>query len=353
MEYTLKQRGRASMSFLVDLGVHSQRLEQQADAFAARHGLTAGLPEDPEGLQARLAPAMQESAAFRLLRMVREWQLDSHGPLAVAAFEEIRADIEPALQALQQGPTQIRYNPQMPVPAYWHGQEFHRTAGGWDGHDYMGFVHGELIHRRMVDEAREGVILKQRAAAARLVPLAAPRRILDMGCGSGQHTEGLAVAFPEAEIWGCDISARQLEEAQRRANAHGLRWQLVQAAAEDTGLPAAHFDYVTSYAMFHECPVEAQRAVLAEAHRLLEPGGYVVMTDIKAYHAQPPYERWKADFWNQVHGGDPFWRAYASTDQAALARSAGFAEARWFGVGEQQYPWVLIARKDSSAARAS
>jgi 2-polyprenyl-3-methyl-5-hydroxy-6-metoxy-1,4-benzoquinol methylase len=333
------------MDFLVQLGACSQRLERSADAYAEQHGLTANLPEGPDALQARLAPAMQAFAAFRLLRLAREWQLDSHGPLAVAAFEEVRAEIEPALRALQQGPTQIRYNPHMAVPRYWQGQDFHRTAGGWDGHDYMGFVHGELIHRRMVDEARDGVILKQRAAAAKLVPVERPRRILDMGCGSGQHTEGLAAAFPDAGIWGCDISARQLEEAQRRANAKGLRWQLVQAAAEDTGLADAQFDYVTSYAVFHECPVDAQRAILAEAHRLLEPGGYAVMSDIKAYHAQPPYERWKADFWNQVHGGDPFWRGYATTDQAAIAREAGFAEARWFGVGEQQYPWVLVARK--------
>lgn len=333
------------MDFLVDVGLCSLRLEQRADAYAQEHGLTADLPADPETLQTKLAPAMQSSADFRLRRLLGEWQLEQHGPIAIEAFEEIRADIEPRLKALQRGPTRIRYNPDMRVPAYWAGVEFHRTAGGWDGHDYMGFVHGELIHRRMVDASRDGAILQQRAAAARLVPLEEPHRILDMGCGSGQHTEGIAAAFPDAEIWACDISARQLEEAQRRANARHYQWRLLQAPAEDTGLDDAQFDYVTSYAVFHECPVDAQQAILAEAWRLLEPGGYAVMADIKAYRAQSPYERWKADFWNQVHGGDPYWRGYATSDQARLARSVGFREASWFGVGEQQYPWVLIAKK--------
>ena len=346
MDYTLHQRGRASMEFLVDLGIQGVRLEKNADIFAQECGLISeDLPDDAEALQQKLAPAMQESLDFRIIRMVREWQLDQHGWLAMDAFEEMRSEIEPKLKALAAGPTSVAYDPGMEVPGYWDGYEFHRSAGGWDGHDYMGFVHGELIHRRMVDDTRAGIILQQRSDAAKMVPVKNPRKILDMGCGSGQYTEGIAEAFPEAEIWGCDISPRQLEEAQRRANEKGLKWHLFQAAAEDTGLESEQFDYVTSYAIFHEFPADVQRAVLAEAYRLLQPGGCVLMGDIKAYHVLDPYERWKADFWNQIHGGDPFWRDYATTDQAALAKDVGFSEANWFGVGENQYPWVLIAKK--------
>ena len=346
MDYTLHQRGRASMEFLVDLGLPCARLEMNADEFARNTGLIADdLPEDAEALQQILAPALQESLDFRMLRMLREWQLDQHGWVAMDAFEEMRPEIEPKLKALQRGPTSIAYNPDLKPPAYWDGYEFHRSAGGWDGHDFMGFVHGELVHRKMVGDARAGIILQQRAETAKRVPLENPRRILDMGCGSGQYTEGIAAAYPDAEIWGCDMSPRQLEEAQRRANEKGLTWHLFEAAAEDTGLTGDQFDFVTSYAIFHECPADVQKAVLAEAYRLLQPGGYTLMADIKAYHVQAPYERWKADFWNQIHGGDPFWRGYATSDQAKLATEVGFSDATWFGVGENQYPWVLIARK--------
>ena len=108
------------------------------------------------------------------------------------------------------------------------------------------------------------------------------------------------------------------------------------------------FDLVTSYAMFHEIPLEASLANLKEYLRVLKPGGYAVVGDVKAYRAYNRYDRWKNDYWNQVHGGDPFWREYADTDLAGIALDAGFAEASWEGLGERQYPFVLIARKGTN-----
>ena len=93
------------------------------------------------------------------------------------------------------------------------------------------------------------------------------------------------------------------------------------------------------------CRRRPRENVLAESLRLLKPGGVTLVGDVKAYHVQNGYERWKADFLNQVIGGDPYWREYANTDLAALATDVGFVDAAWIGVGEQQYPFVLVARK--------
>jgi len=346
VDYSLHQRGRAAIEFLVDLRNQSNRLEKISDDFAERAGLISDdLPDAPEALQARITPVLQGCREFRILQLIREWTLDQHGWIAMDAFEEIRADIEPALRALQSGPTQIRYASDLKAPDYWQGYEFHRSAGGWDGHDFMGFVHGELCHRRMVDSTFAGIILEVRAATARMAPVEKPEKILELGCGSAQYTLGLADAYPDSEIWACDLSPRQLEEAQRRANERGLTWHLFEAAAENTDLEAEQFDMVTSYATFHEIPTRNVKNVLAEAHRLLKPGGCMLVGDVKAYHAYDPYDRWKADFWNQVHGGDPYWREYGTTDLGLLAEQAGFSSAKWFGVGESQYPFVLMAEK--------
>ena len=346
MDYTLHQRGRASVEFLVDLGIEAVRLEKTADEYAEAAGLTTmELPEDLDELQAKVTPVMQDCLDFRIFRVVREWQLDQHGLIAMDAFDEMRPDIETMIQALQEGPTRIQYAQNLKAPDYWHGYEFHRSAGGWGGHDCMGFVHGEIIHRKMVSNHLADVIMGQRRAAAKMPPVENPEKILDMGCGSAQYTQGLAEAFPDAEIWGCDLSSRQLEEAQRRANEKGLTWHLFEAAAEDTGLESNQFDLVTSYAIFHEFPSSVAREVLQETLRLLKPGGVTLMGDVKAYHAHDDYNRWKADFLNQIHGGDPFWREYATTDLATMATEAGFVEAEWFGVGDNQYPFVLIAKK--------
>jgi SAM-dependent methyltransferase len=346
VDYSLRQRGRAAIEFLVDVRKQSNRLERRSDNYAERAGLFANdLPDDAEKLQQYVTPVLQGCPDFRVLRLMREWTLEQHGWIAMDAFEEIRADVEPALLALQTGHTQIRYAPDLKAPDYWQGYEFHRSAGGWDGHDFMGFVHGELCHRRMVDGSLADSILAVRAATAKLAPGKNPGKILELGCGSAQYTLELAEAYPDSEIWACDLSPRQLEEAQRRANERGLTWHLFAAAAENTGLEAEQFDLVTSYAVFHEIPSRSVKNVLAEAYRLLKPGGCILVGDVKPYHACDAYERWKTDFWNQLHGGDPFWREYGTTDLGLLAEQAGFSDAKWFGVGEHQYPFVLLAEK--------
>lgn len=346
MDYRLHQRGRASIDFLVDLGIAARRLEGEADRYAADRELTrAELPDDLDDLHAAVTPIMRECLDFRLFDMLREWQLERHGWIAQQAFEEVRTELEDGLRDRASGPTSLSLSDDPPQPDYWQGYEFHRTAGGWDGHDYMGFVHGEILHRKVLGETLADAILQQRADAARLFGPAGPEKILETGCGSGQYTFGVAAAYPNAELWACDLSARQLEECQRRANEKKLHWHLFQAAAEDTGLDADQFDLVTSYAVFHELPSHIAREVLAESLRVLKPGGMTLVADVKAYHVQDDYQRWKADFLNQVHGGDPFWREFCTTDLAAVASNVGFVDAEWFGVGENQYPFILIARK--------
>jgi len=201
----------------------------------------------------------------------------------------------------------------------------------------------------MVNPNFAGMIYATRKSVAEAAPTKNPQRILEIGCCSGQYTQGIAEVFPHAKISACDLSARQLEQAQRHANESNLDWELFQASGESTGQPDDSFDLVTSYAMFHELPVHAARSVLTECLRVTRPGAYTVIGDVKAYHAYGRYDRWKNDYWNQVHGGDPFWREYASTNLAEMALEAGFAQASWEGLGPHQYPFVLIARKAAAS----
>jgi len=66
-----------------------------------------------------------------------------------------------------------------------------------------------------------------RELAAR-VELAAPRQIVDLGCGPGNSTGVLAQRWPDAAITGLDNSPRMIEAA--RAERPALRW-----VAEDIG----------------------------------------------------------------------------------------------------------------------
>jgi len=53
---------------------------------------------------------------------------------------------------------------------------------------------------------------------AELALLSPPRRILDVGCGTGVLSRALAERFPSAEVWGIDIAPAMICEARRRAD---------------------------------------------------------------------------------------------------------------------------------------
>ena len=77
-----------------------------------------------------------------------------------------------------------------------------------------------------------------------------PRRILDLGTGSGCIAVTLASQLPQARVWACDVSAEALEVARTNAVAHGLaeRMTFVQADMRH-GLPQAAaptFDLIVS-----------------------------------------------------------------------------------------------------------
>jgi 2-polyprenyl-3-methyl-5-hydroxy-6-metoxy-1,4-benzoquinol methylase len=117
----------------------------------------------------------------------------------------------------------------------------------------------------------------------------APSFILDVGCSVGLSTRALGAAFPTcANVVGLDLSTYMLAVAALRdsqpsehqpAPPPGQRREWRHGLAEKTELEDESVDIYSAAFLHHELPQEATRDVLAEAFRVLRPGGCYVMTD--------------------------------------------------------------------------
>lgn len=108
----------------------------------------------------------------------------------------------------------------------------------------------------------------------RRLHVAAKDRVLDVGCGTGAFLESLALASPQAQLTGVDLSGDMLEVARRRL---GTATDLKQASAEALPFGKAVFDVVVSTNVFHF--IRHPVAALREMFRVLKPSGRIVITD--------------------------------------------------------------------------
>jgi ubiquinone/menaquinone biosynthesis C-methylase UbiE len=114
---------------------------------------------------------------------------------------------------------------------------------------------------------------------ARLVALVEPKpswRLLDVATGAG-HT-ALAFAPYVAKVTASDITEEMLAEARKLAAERGAgNVKTVRAKAEDLPFPDMSFDLVACRLAAHH--FDNPRAFIAEAYRVLMPGGVFAVVD--------------------------------------------------------------------------
>lgn len=161
----------------------------------------------------------------------------------------------------------------------------------------------------------------------RTFPDLSPERILDMGCGVGHHTLPFVEAYPDADVYACDLGAPMVRYAHARAEALGKAVHYSQQNAEFTDFEDQSFDLVASSVLLHETSAKALRNIFAEFHRLLRPGGIMVHCEVpEANRFWPdPYDRFQRD-WTTHFNAEPFRTAVRETEATQVAVKAGFPE---------------------------
>ncbi|MBI4779975.1 MAG: methyltransferase domain-containing protein [Oscillatoriophycideae cyanobacterium NC_groundwater_1537_Pr4_S-0.65um_50_18] len=146
-----------------------------------------------------------------------------------------------------------------------------------------------------------------------------PRRILDLGCGTGTMTRLLKQKFPQAEVIGIDFSPYMLAVADDKAKSDGLAIEFLQGNAESTSFAANSFDLVTAALLFHETPPTVALNILREGFRLLKTGGEALIFD--GNQATLRQTEWLTEIFEE-----PYIKAYAQGSIDAWMGAAGFGD---------------------------
>ena len=204
-------------------------------------------------------------------------------------------------------------------PHYYSSQNFHSIKGG-----YLNSVAAITydIVAAYASPPNEAWIRKQLIAAINCQP----KKILDLGCGTGSTTLLLKQAFEQSVVIGLDLSPYMLVVADYKAQLTDFNIQWVHGFAEATDLEEADFDLVTVSFLFHETPVKISQLILQECLRLIKPGGQLIILDgnqKRLRHAQ-----WLIKIFNE-----PYSKAYAAESVDVWMRKAGFESVKTEYVG--------------------
>jgi arsenite methyltransferase len=121
-------------------------------------------------------------------------------------------------------------------------------------------------------------VLRRRSLVQEAIGAAAGERILDVGCGPGFYVaELLERVGPEGHVSGVDTSAPMLAIAGRRVEGHE-NVELLDAPATALPFEADSFDGAISVQVLEY--VDDVPLALAELHRVLRPGGRLVIWDV-------------------------------------------------------------------------
>ncbi|MEK7624008.1 MAG: class I SAM-dependent methyltransferase [Patescibacteria group bacterium] len=109
--------------------------------------------------------------------------------------------------------------------------------------------------------------------------------VADIGCGTGVFLAIAKENYPDARFIGLDPDKEALRIAERRLKKSGHAVELMHAFAESLPLPDQSVDICVSSLAFHHMPDDIKEKAIKEIHRVLKPGGTVVIADFGASHS--------------------------------------------------------------------
>lgn len=159
--------------------------------------------------------------------------------------------------------------------------------------------------------------------------LSAGGSILEVGCGTGNLLVQIAKSFPSARVVGIDIDADSIAMARKRIGDAKLGDRVEARHGSLADLPAGSFDAAVMVEVLHEIGQEIRPAVVRDAARALQSGGWMVIVD-ETYPSNHDEAR-KPEFKFPLHTGfeELLWGNVIPTreEQERLLHAAGLTGA--------------------------
>ncbi len=326
---------RAEQLFVRDFKKYiSTDLEPQTGRLAEAVNVEADIDGDIDRLRDNLFDYHGFRTWVALKRTAQEvmWDVVSASVDRQQAALSARADIAAPLGSLL-------LDADLEAPDYITAQDVHLMPGGYaadDGDVRQGAImdRGGAVYMLGLNGGPNGAQLNDARGKAVIAHLLAvypefkPTKILELGCGVGASTTAIARYFPDSDIYGVDIGPSMLRYAHARAESMGVRAHFSQQNAEATNFADESFDFVFTAAVFHETSAQAIPKILAEARRLLRPGGVMI-------HLEVPTRYQELSLWQKMNteyethfNNEPCWRVATSADYRALCQAAGFSDVK-------------------------
>lgn len=205
-------------------------------------------------------------------------------------------------------------------PAYYR-QNFHYQTDGWLSDD------SAEIYDHQVEALFTGAAdAMRRAALAELVKQVRGEdqskvQVLDLACGTGRFMGQVMGALPRLDLTGLDLSPPYAEKARRQVKA----WphvQIVEGQAEALPFDDNRFDHLICIYLFHELPPRIRPLVIAEAARVLKPGGTFIVADSLQFGDNPGVDGFLEYFPEGFH--EPYYKGYLKWAFDPHMSTAGF-----------------------------
>lgn len=167
-------------------------------------------------------------------------------------------------------------------------------------------------------------------------------RTLQIACVYGNLTPRLLARMaPDASLEVVDILPIQLQNLRAKLPAGDKRVTLTQCDSSSLQMPDASVDNVLLFFLLHEQPDHVRRATLAEAMRVVRPGGKVVIVD---YHKPGPLHPLRLLMTGVFRRLEPYamdlWQSELESFLPEGVKPTAARKRTWFGGLYQQLVWT-------------